>query len=312
MGGRQDAQGKELLESLGVTTGGLHKTSPPPPIARMFLTYKNALKCILVPGRSTKVTRAVPRNFASMPSKGYGGGWGRSGGVAPAWGGGIHGKIRLTQCILEYPPSPPLEEGVCCGGGSGRRYHYARFPFGWSYSPAICQQLVMAMIRRVLSPRGLKGWVYLDDILLFARRKGRLRRAVRDCIARLCGAGFIVGDKSETTPTECISFVGKSLDTRDGTIGNAVGALVGAFRAWVRGMGRGCLPKSAMERLLGKLCWLGRPNASLGAFLASAYVAMQRGLGRFGWGVAKGVATVLMFSCVAQAADPLGERTGPT
>ena len=61
-----------------------------------------------------------------------------------------------------------------------------------------------------------------------------------------------------------------------------------------------------MERLLGKLCWLGRPNAGLGAFLAGAYAALQRGQGLFGRGVAKGVATVLLFSCVPQATDPLG------
>ena len=61
-----------------------------------------------------------------------------------------------------------------------------------------------------------------------------------------------------------------------------------------------------MERLLGKLCWLGRPSAGLGAFLAGAYTAFQRGQGLFRRGVAKGVATVLFFSCVPQAADPLG------
>ena len=37
-----------------------------------------------------------------------------------------------------------------------------------------------------------------------------------------------------------------------------------------------------------------------------AYAAMQRGLGRFGRGVAKGVSTVLLFCCIPQAADPLG------
>ena len=80
-----------------------------------------------------------------------------------------------------------------------------------------------------------------------------------------------MGAKSETTPSERMSFTGKNIDTRAGTIGNAVGALVGAFRAWVRGVGRGRLPSTAMERLLGKLCWLGRPNVGLGAFLAGAY-----------------------------------------
>ena len=66
-----------------------------------------------------------------------------------------------------------------------------------------------------------------------------------------------------------------------------------------------------MEQLLGQLCWLGRPNAGLGAFLAGAYSALHRGLGLFGRGVAKGIATVLLFSYVPQTADPLGRRDAP-
>ena len=61
-----------------------------------------------------------------------------------------------------------------------------------------------------------------------------------------------------------------------------------------------------MECLLGKLCWLGKPNVGLGAFLAGAYTAFQRGQGLFGRGVAKGVATVRLLSCVPQVADLLG------
>ena len=96
--------------------------------------------------------------------------------------------------------------------------------------------------------------MYFDDIVLSARRKRRLRRAIRECTRLLKRARFIVGAKSEVTPTESISFIGKHLDTKAGTISNAVGALVGAFRSWVSGVGRGRLPSSAMERLLGKLC----------------------------------------------------------
>ena len=191
-------------------------------------------------------------------------------------------------------------------GGSGRRFACARLPFGWSYTLAICQHLVLAVVRRALAKRGIQGWVYSDNILLSAKRKSRLRRAVRECAALLRRAGFIVGAKSEMTPTTSISFIGKSIDATTGTINNAVGAVVGAFRAWVRGVGRGRLPTCAMEQLLGKLCCLGRPNAGLGAFLAGAYAPPKQGLGRFGRGVAKGVAMVLLFSCVPQVDDPPG------
>ena len=43
-----------------------------------------------------------------------------------------------------------------------------------------------------------------------------------------------------------------------------------------------------------------------------AYAAPQQHLGKFGRGVAKGVATVLLFSCFPQAADPVGKRYGKT
>ena len=76
-------------------------------------------------------------------------------------------------------------------------------------------------------------------------------------------------------------------------------------------MGRARLPSTTMERLLGKLCWLGRPNAGLGAFLAGAYASLHRGLGLIGRGVAKGIAAVLLFAYIPQQADPLGQCDSP-
>ena len=138
-------------------------------------------------------------------------------GGCPAQQGGGGGRVFLAKLDLQNAYRsmrlPPMWRKVLVvKGGSGRKFRYARLPFGWSYSPAICQQFVLAVVRRVLSRRGIRGWVYLDDILLSARRKGRLRGAIRECQRLLRRAGFIVGAKSETTPTECISFIGKQLD----------------------------------------------------------------------------------------------------
>ena len=60
----------------------------------------------------------------------------------------------------------------------------------------------MAVVRQVLYRIGIRGWVYLDDILLSARR-----RAVRDCKRELRRARFIGGARSETTPSESMSFM---------------------------------------------------------------------------------------------------------
>ena len=307
MGGRPGPVDK-MLESLRVTTGGLHRTSAPP-TARMFLTWKNALKCRAILD-ARQVNDGDPRRPPRfrLPALEDIRNW-----MCHTIPGKKRGRVFLAKLDLQnayWSIHLPVawRRAFVVQGGSGRKFRYSRLPFGWSYSPAICQRLVQAIIRRVLSRHGVRGWVYLDDIVSSCQRRGRLRRAVRDCKARLRKAGFIVGSKSETTPTECLGFIGNTLDTRVGTISNSVGALVGAFRAWVRGVGRGKLLTIALRRLLGKLCWLGRPNAGLGSFLAGAYRCLQRGLGHFSRGVAKGIATVLTFSCVPQRADVLGDR----
>ena len=298
-----------MLESLRTETKGLRRTKRPE-TAKMFLTWKNALKC-----RAILDARGVNASDPRKPPKFRLPGleairhW--MGRARPRRVGGGRCRVFLAKLDLQNAywsiRLPTAWRSVfVVGGRSGRRFRYARLPFGWAYSPVICQKLVSSVIRGALSRRGVRGWVYLDDILLSCRSKSRLRGAVRDCIRRLRRAGFIVGAKSEPEPTERLGFIGKQIDTKAGTISNAVGALVGAFRAWVRGVGRGRLPSKVMERFLGKLCWLSRPNAGLGAFLAGAYRGLQSGKGVFGRGVCKGVATVLLFSCVPQRCDPPG------
>ena len=93
----------------------------------------------------------------------------------------------------------------------------------------------------VLAKSGIWRWVYPDDSLLLARCKSGLRTALRECGAYLRRAGFTLGDKSEATPSE-IGFIGDYLDSRAGTVINAVGALVGAFGAWGRGWGPTAYP----------------------------------------------------------------------
>ena len=282
-----------MLQSLRVDTGGLLLTSAPP-TARMFLTYKNKLKCRAILD-ARKVSASDPRKPPKFRLPALEGIRRWMGDAQRNRGGGssVPGQAGSAEGVLEYQAPPRWRRVFVVQGGSGRKFRYARLPFGWSYSLAICQRLVMAVVRRVLSRRGIRGWVYLDDILLSARRKRRLRRAVRECQRLLQRAGFIVGAKSETVPTESIGFIGKQLDTREGTISNAVGA----FRAWVRGLGRGRLPSTAMERLLGKLCWLGKPNAGLGAFLANAYSSLHRDSGCLGGVWPK----VLQLSCSSLA-----------
>ena len=97
--------------------------------------------------------------------------------------------------------------------------------------------------------------MYLDDILISCQRRGRLRRAVRDCKTRLRKAGFIVGEKSETTPTECLGFIGKTLDTRDGFQSVRIGSDSNVARTQINSL-RACVSAGPRQRILRRLFWL--------------------------------------------------------
>ena len=153
----------------------------------------------------------------------------------------------------------------------GRAYRYTRLPFGWRYSPLVCQTLVRSIVAGALRGTSARAWVYIDDILFCAGSKRELRSAVRRVTGRLRRAGFIISIKSEPKPVRAISFIGKHIDSKQRTIQNAKGGVQSALRAWVRAVGRGTVEPRRLRKLLGQLCWLSRPGAGLSCFMAGSY-----------------------------------------
>ena len=192
----------------------------------------------------------------------------------------------------------------------GRSYRYTHVPFGWRYSPLIYQSLVHGIVAAALRGVRARGWVYIDDILVTARSPSTVRRAVRLIIRRLQLAGFIISQKSETTPTMELGFIGKHINTEGGYFQNAPGGLRSALRAWVRAMGRGTIEPRRLKKLLGQLCWLSRPNTGLSCFMAGSYQALDSGGRRFTRSMARGLSTVLLFSAVAQSYPPDAHEGG--
>ena len=235
-----------MLESLRTETKGLRRAKRPE-TAKMFLTWNNALKCRAILD-ARRVNASDPRKPPKFRLPGLEAIRHWMGRARPRRVGGARCRVFLAKLDLQNAywsiRLPTAWRSVfVVGGRSGRRFRYARLPFGWAYSPVICQKLVSSVIRGALSRRGVRGWVYLNDILLSCRSRSRLRGAVRDCIRRLRRAGFFVGAKSEPEPTERLGFFGKQIHNKAGTISNAVGALVGAFRAWFRGLAGGACPQ---------------------------------------------------------------------
>ena len=96
----------------------------------------------------------------------------------------------------------------CTEGG----YRGTKLPFGWAYSPVVCQKLVSGIASGALSKLESEGFVYLDNILLVARRK----RVGRDAVfvaQKLKKADFLISPKLVVEPTQRLDFIGKWFDS---------------------------------------------------------------------------------------------------
>ena len=114
------------------------------------------------------MTLSPHQNSASPAWRGYVDGWGmrRTGGKNGRRRRVYLAKLDLQNACWSIELPAAWEQIFLVEGRSGRRYRYLRLPFGWSYNPAICQPLVTAVIRQVMDRKGVRGWVYLDDIVV--------------------------------------------------------------------------------------------------------------------------------------------------
>ena len=89
-----------------------------------------------------------------------------------------------------------------------------RLPFGWKYSPYICQQALARLVEQALPPDILLVH-YLDDFLLVHHDKGYLHRHTGGAVLASEHGGFIVSPRSVLEPFTRLVFLGKWLDLLD-------------------------------------------------------------------------------------------------
>ena len=158
-------------------------------------------------------------------------------------------------------------------------WHYTRLPFGWKYSPAVCQRLVKALVRSAV--RGLKVTtdVYLDDIPISAASRRLVRVAVDRSVNKLSAASALISPKSEPQRVQRITFIGRRIDARNATV--------------ARGGGGGISPHE-LSRLLGRLQWLSRTAVGSAPFLAGAYRQVVAGHTHFTRSLARSLAKAIV------------------
>ena len=99
------------------------------------------------------------------------------------------GKIDLSNCLwsIRMPYRWCRVFHVNTPQGC---FRWLTLPFGWKYSPVLCQILVSALVRRALRDLRARGVTYPDDVLVSAVGRCRLRVAARRVSRVLGRAGF--------------------------------------------------------------------------------------------------------------------------
>ena len=293
-----------MMRALRVDTRGVKRTRLRP-TSRAFLRPKNRQKCRMILDASP-INEADPRRPQkfTLPGLEQLKDWMRG------WGGAWMAKLDLQNAFWSVLLPRGWRGIFVLQTADGRSYRYTPLPFGWRYSPLICQSLVRGIMAAALRGVRARAWVYIDDILVTGRSPSEVRCGVRLIIRRLQRASFVTSQKSETTPTMELSFVGKHINTHAGYFQNAPSGLRSALHAWVRATGRGTIEPRRLSKLLGQLCWLSRPNAGLSCFMAGSYLALDSGARWFTRSMARGLGTVLLFSAVAQSYPPDAHEGG--
>ena len=152
---------------------------------------------------------------------------------------------------------------------SGQNYAWSSLPFGWKYSPVICQRLMGALAENSVYDLEVLPFTYLDDILVAGARRD-LKRAVRRLRGRLQRARFVVSPKSSLEPTMVLDFVGKIFDIKRRRMENRISMVTALLRGWLR-LRLGLMRRKGFERFLGRLEWALRPQGGTAPFLAGAY-----------------------------------------
>ena len=111
----------------------------------------------------------------------------------------------------------------------------------------------------------------MDNVLVVAVGRDRVRMAVRRVCRTLRRAGFLVGAKSVVELVRVIDFIGKRFDSAAQTIEIEPGLMGSAIVLWLLGLVRNRLSELTVARSLGKLEWAICPNAGLAPFVSRGH-----------------------------------------
>ena len=161
-------------------------------------------------------------------------------------------------------------------GGGGAVYSLDRLPFGWKYSPILCQ-LALSEIVSPLIPEGIVLLHCMDDFFLIGPDPAELTRVTALVAEALRRHGFLVSPKSTLDPVERIFFLGKWLDLSERTISSHPRAFLQMLSAWLPVAVRTLNCSRLVGKLVGFMQWHVRPRLGTGPLFAGSYCSIRWG-----------------------------------
>ena len=151
-----------------------------------------------------------------------------------------------------------------------------RLPFGWKFSPYLCQRILGDLLRRLIL-QGVELLHYLDDFVLVSTDRSMLHGTTQECVRVLVENWFIVSDKSTLEPVQHLFVLGKFMDLQRRMIYSHRRAWLQILAAWFR-LAVSPMPGSKlMEKLLGFIQLHIRPRLTSAPLLAGAYCWVRWG-----------------------------------
>ena len=149
-----------------------------------------------------------------------------------------------------------------------------------------------------------RGVTYLDDVLVSAVGRCRLRVAARRVSRVLGRAGFLISPKSVIEPVRTLDFIGKQFSAAAMTVENKPGIIGGIVALWLLGIVQNRLSARMAARLLGKLEWAVRPNARLAPFVAGGHCWKLSDFCDFPRGMHRALMIAIAFALTPQCFAP--------
>ena len=158
--------------------------------------------------------------------------------------------VELRNCFWSLRLLEAFWGAFRISDGKGEVLSFRCLHFGWKYSPILCQKVLEHLVEDI----GLVGplvLIYIDNVLIVGRGKGRVRGQAMCAVQVLRAAGGVNSPKSTLEPVTCLGWLGKDVDLSGGSLRTSGNAWEPLLAQWFR-LSLGVYSVRRLQQFLGR------------------------------------------------------------